>query len=86
MIDDAVAWFEAGQSRYTAETTKAALDMQEKAGIKAVDFGPEFKKIAVDLYWDDLKKLSPGSDRQDATAAHEVECSSLQVRHESRTC
>jgi TRAP-type transport system periplasmic protein len=56
-----VAWFEADSVRYTNETTKAALDLQEKQGIKVVNFGPEFKKIAVDLYWDDLKKLSPES-------------------------
>ena len=61
VIDDAVAWFEADSVRYTNETTKAALDLQEKQGIKVVNFGPEFKKIAVDLYWDDLKKLSPQS-------------------------
>lgn len=61
VIDDAVVWFENDSERYTSETTKAALDMQEKQGIKAVGFGPEFKKIAVDLSWDDLKKLSPDS-------------------------
>jgi TRAP-type transport system periplasmic protein len=47
--------------RYTSDTTKAALDLQEKQGIKVVSFGPDFKKMAVDLYWDDLKKLSPES-------------------------
>jgi TRAP-type C4-dicarboxylate transport system substrate-binding protein len=61
VIDDAVVWFENDSERYTSETTKAALDMQEKQGIKAVGFGPEFKKIAVELSWDDLKKLSPDS-------------------------
>jgi TRAP-type C4-dicarboxylate transport system substrate-binding protein len=61
VIDDTVAWFEADSVRYTTETTKAALDLQEKQGIKVVSFGPEFRKIAVDLYWDDLKKLSPES-------------------------
>src|SRR5262245_5411289 len=59
VIDDAVTWFEQDNPKYTAETTKAALDMQDKAGIKVVNFGPEFKKTAVDLYWDDLKQLSP---------------------------
>jgi TRAP-type C4-dicarboxylate transport system substrate-binding protein len=59
VIDDAVAWFEQDNPKYAAETTKAALDMQANAGIKVVDFGPEFKKTAVDLYWDDLKQLSP---------------------------
>jgi TRAP-type transport system periplasmic protein len=61
VLDDTVAWFEKDSERYTSETTKAALDMQEKEGIKAVDFGPAFKKTAVDLSWDDLKKLSPDS-------------------------
>jgi len=59
VIDDAVVWFEQDNEKYTAEKTKETLDMQAKAGIKTVDFGPEFKKMAVDLYWDDLKKLSP---------------------------
>lgn len=59
VIDDAVAWFENDNEKYTVDTTKAALEMQAKAGIKAVNFGPEFKKTAVDLYWDDLTKLSP---------------------------
>jgi TRAP-type transport system periplasmic protein len=61
VIDDAVAWFEMDNESYTSETTKAALDMQEKQGIKAVGFGSGFKKSAGELYWDDLKKLSPDS-------------------------
>jgi TRAP-type transport system periplasmic protein len=61
VIDDAVAWFEKDNESYTSETTKAALDMQEKQGIKAVGFGPGFKKTVGELYWDDLKKLSPDS-------------------------
>lgn len=59
VLDDAVAWFEKDNAKYTADKTKATLDMQAKAGIKAVNFGPDFKKTAVDLYWADLKKLSP---------------------------
>jgi TRAP-type C4-dicarboxylate transport system substrate-binding protein len=61
VLDDAVAWFEKDTETYTAETTKATLEAQSKQGIKSVDFGPEFKKVALDLYWDDLKKLSPDS-------------------------
>jgi TRAP-type C4-dicarboxylate transport system substrate-binding protein len=59
VIDAAVTWFEGDDLRYSAEKTKETLEMQAKAGIKTVDFGPEFKKLAVSLYWDDLKKLSP---------------------------
>src|SRR5882757_9878382 len=59
VLDDAVAWFEQDSVRYDADKTKETLEMQAKAGIKTVDFGPEFKKLAVSLYWDDLKKLSP---------------------------
>jgi TRAP-type transport system periplasmic protein len=59
VLDDAVAWFENDTLRYTDDKTKETLDMQAKAGIKAVSFGPDFKKLAVSLYWDDLKKLSP---------------------------
>jgi TRAP-type C4-dicarboxylate transport system substrate-binding protein len=59
IIDDAVVWFEKDSERYTDDKTKETLDMQAKAGIKVATFGPDFKKIAVSLYWDDLKKLSP---------------------------
>src|SRR6202048_1718513 len=64
VLDDAVAWFEKDNERYTAEKTKETLDMQAKQGIKVIDFGPEFKKTAVELYWDDLKKLSPAAIAQ----------------------
>lgn len=59
VLTDAIAWFEKDDEKYTADTTKAALEMQAKAGIKTVDFGPDFKKTVVELYWDDLKALSP---------------------------
>jgi len=61
ILDDAIVWFENDIVAYTAETTKKSLDAMEKGGIKTVDFGPEWKKIALDLYWEDLKKLSPDS-------------------------
>src|SRR5262245_29765724 len=59
VLDDAVVWFENDDLRYTADKTKETLDLQAKAGIKPVNFGPDWKKTAVSLYWDDLKKLSP---------------------------
>jgi TRAP-type transport system periplasmic protein len=59
VIDDAVAWFEKDDERYAGDKTKETLDMQAKAGIKVASFGADFKKTAVSLYWDDLKKLSP---------------------------
>ena len=59
VVDDAVVWFEKDSVSYTDEKTKETLEMQAKAGIKSVNFGPDFKKIAVSLYWEDLKKLSP---------------------------
>jgi TRAP-type transport system periplasmic protein len=59
LLDDAVVWFENDDVRYTADKTKETLDLQAKAGIKLVNFGPDWKKTAVSLYWDDLKKLSP---------------------------
>lgn len=59
VVDDAVAWFEKDNEAYTESKTKETFDVQAKAGIKAVDFGPDWKKTAVSLYWDDLKKLSP---------------------------
>ncbi len=61
VIDDAVAWFEKDNEIYTNEVTKAALEMQKKEGLRIVEFGPEFKKIAVDLYWSELEQLSPAS-------------------------
>jgi TRAP-type transport system periplasmic protein len=61
VIDDAVAWFEKDQLAYTEETTKSTLEAQAKAGIKSVDFGPDFRNLALELYWEDLKKLSPES-------------------------
>jgi TRAP-type transport system periplasmic protein len=59
VLDDAVVWFENDDLRYTADKTQETLDLQAKAGIKPVNFGPDWKKTAVSLYWDDLKKLSP---------------------------
>ena len=72
VLDDAVVWFEQDNLRYTEQKTKETLEQQAKAGIKVVDFGPEWRKTAVELSWEDLTKLSPelhrqaqGSDRQD---------------------
>jgi len=59
VLDDAVDWFEKDILDYTVQTTKASLEAMDKGGIKTVDFGPEWKKIALELYWDDLRKLSP---------------------------
>jgi TRAP-type C4-dicarboxylate transport system substrate-binding protein len=59
VIDDSIAWFEIDNERYTADKTRETMELHEKAGIRPVSFGPEFKKIAQDLYWDDLKALSP---------------------------
>ena len=61
VLDDAVVWFEKDDLRYTAEKTTETLEQQAKVGIKVVDFGPEWRKTAVDLSWEDLKKLSPDS-------------------------
>ena len=59
VLDEAVDWFEKDILDYTVQTTKASLEAMDKGGIKTVDFGPEWKKIALELYWDDLRKLSP---------------------------
>jgi TRAP-type C4-dicarboxylate transport system substrate-binding protein len=61
VLDDAVKWFEADDLRYTEQKTKDTLAYQEKAGIKVVNFGPEWQKTAVALSWEDLTKLSPDS-------------------------
>jgi TRAP-type transport system periplasmic protein len=59
VLDDAVTWFEQDSQRYNESKTKETMEMQSSAGIKPVNFGPEWKQTAVSLYWDDLKKLSP---------------------------
>ena len=61
VLDDAVVWFEQDDLRYTAQKTKDTLASQQKAGIKVVNFGPQWAKTAVDLSWEDLTKLSPDS-------------------------
>lgn len=61
VIDDAVAWFEVDNERYTSDKTRETMEMHAKAGIRSVSFGPEFKKIAEDLYWNDLTALSPNA-------------------------
>jgi TRAP-type C4-dicarboxylate transport system substrate-binding protein len=61
VLDDAVVWFEQDDVRYTEQRTKDTLAYQEKAGIKVVNFGPQWSKTAVDLSWEDLTKLSPES-------------------------
>jgi hypothetical protein len=38
---------------------KVEADFQDKAGVKAVDMGPAWRKRALDLYWYALTKLSP---------------------------
>ena len=35
------------------------LPSSARLSIKSANFGPEFKKVAIELYWDDLKTLSP---------------------------
>ncbi len=61
VLDDAVVWFEQDDLRYTEQKTKETLEQQAKAGIKVVDFGPAWRKTAVELSWEDLTKLSPDS-------------------------
>jgi TRAP-type C4-dicarboxylate transport system substrate-binding protein len=61
VLDDAVVWFEQDDLRYTEQKSKDTLAAQQKAGIKVVDFGPQWQKTAVDLSWEDLTKLSPDS-------------------------
>jgi TRAP-type transport system periplasmic protein len=61
VLDDAVVWFEQDDLRYTEQKSKDTLASQQKAGIKVVDFGPQWQKTAVDLSWEDLTKLSPDS-------------------------
>jgi hypothetical protein len=48
VIDDAVAWLETDSVRRLQRDGESARPAG-KQGIKVVNFGPEFKKIAVDL-------------------------------------
>ena len=64
VLDDAVAWFEQDDLRYTAQKTKDTLATQEKAGIKVVDFGPEWSKTARRSVLGGPDEAQPGLDRQ----------------------
>jgi TRAP-type C4-dicarboxylate transport system substrate-binding protein len=59
VLEDAAAWFEKDMLELTEATTKTNKELQAKQGIKVVDFGRDFEKTAIDLYWDDLQKLAP---------------------------
>jgi len=52
-------WLETEWPKWRTEMNAAEADVQEKAGVKAVDMGPGFRKRAHDIYWEALTKLSP---------------------------
>ena len=45
--------------KWRAEEDAHQLAAQEKAGIKAVDMGPDFALKAEEIYWQDLAKGDP---------------------------
>jgi len=59
IIEDAVVWFEDYMVEYSEETTMKSLEAQKAAGIKVVDLGPEFEKLAREAMWEDVVKNSP---------------------------
>ncbi|WP_158214014.1 TRAP transporter substrate-binding protein DctP [Pusillimonas sp. T2] len=59
VIDDAVVWFEDYMVQYDKETTLKSFEAQKAAGIKAVNLGPEYLKLARDAMWEDVLKNSP---------------------------
>lgn len=59
VLADAVEWFEEEMLVYKTKMDEKNLKEQEEAGIKVVNFGPEFAQRAHELYWEDLEKLSP---------------------------
>lgn len=61
VLEDAAAWFEKDMLQVTEEITKTNKELQAKQGIKVIDFGRDFEKTAVELYWEDLQKLAPDS-------------------------
>ena len=64
VIDDAVGLVRAGRERYTADSTKAALDHAGEGRHQGRRFRPGLPQDRRGSVWDDLKKLSPDFDRQ----------------------
>ena len=58
-LTEMAVWFEGEWPKWRDEMGKVEAEFQDKAGIKAVDMGPAWRKRAHDLYWDALTKLSP---------------------------
>ena len=52
-------WVEGEWPKWRAEEDAHQLAVQEKAGIKAVDLGPDFANQAEEIYWQDLAKGDP---------------------------
>lgn len=52
-------WAEQENTKWVNEKTGAEVKRQADAGIKVLDFGPEFKKRAHDVYWAELTKRAP---------------------------
>jgi TRAP-type C4-dicarboxylate transport system substrate-binding protein len=52
-------WLEQEFPKHAAARNSQEAEYQKKAGIKVVDFGPDFEKQANDVYWEQLAKASP---------------------------
>lgn len=59
ILADGVAWFEEHMVEWSEAKTRENLEYHEEAGIQVFDAGPELLRLANEVYWADLEKLSP---------------------------
>ncbi|WP_118134634.1 TRAP transporter substrate-binding protein DctP [Oceanicella sp. SM1341] len=59
VLTEAAAWFEKDMESWSQDKTEENLKAQADAGITSVDFGPEFRQMAADRYWEELAEASP---------------------------
>jgi TRAP-type C4-dicarboxylate transport system substrate-binding protein len=58
-LDKMGNWLEAEFPKWREERSTRDIEVQKKAGITVVKFGPNFEKQANDIYWAELEKASP---------------------------
>jgi len=59
ILDDSVVWFEKEMKEFERKANEENEKVQKDAGIRVVDFGPEFPANAVSIYWAELEKENP---------------------------
>jgi TRAP-type C4-dicarboxylate transport system substrate-binding protein len=58
-LTEMAQWLEAEFPKWRSEINAKEAEIQEKAGIKVIDMGPEWVKQAHEVYWEALAKRSP---------------------------